>query len=236
MMYIQCIRKLFVYIYLPPPSPQSTHPEKITCVNTYMDAPLAKKMFISSFLQSLSYASPQALLNLLFPQQTLPSTAPYNGDNERLDAFKRFIADAERRAVPIPDFPPNSDWLNVSRPLSDTDLRGRLLILDFWTYCCINCMHILPDLAYIENKYKDKPVTVIGVHSAKFDNEQDSEAIRSAVLRYGVLFFCITNYTYISSRRESLYVLVIFLFPPPLFFHIIHCYDIPCRHSPSCRQ
>lgn len=59
-------------------------------------------------------------------------------------------------------------------------------MLDFWTYCCINCMHVLPDLEFIEKKYKDKPFTVVGVHSAKFDNEKDLEAIRSAVLRYNV--------------------------------------------------
>lgn len=66
------------------------------------------------------------------------------------------------------------------------DLKGRVVVLDFWTYCCINCMHVLPDLEFIEKKYKDKPFTVVGVHSAKFDNEKDLEAIRSAVLRYNV--------------------------------------------------
>uniref|UniRef100_A0A0D9Z6B4 Thioredoxin domain-containing protein n=1 Tax=Oryza glumipatula TaxID=40148 RepID=A0A0D9Z6B4_9ORYZ len=66
------------------------------------------------------------------------------------------------------------------------DLKGRVVLLDFWTYCCINCMHVLPDLEFIEKKYKDKPFTVVGVHSAKFDNEKDLEAIRNAVLRYNI--------------------------------------------------
>uniref|UniRef100_A0A0D9VTA1 Thioredoxin domain-containing protein n=1 Tax=Leersia perrieri TaxID=77586 RepID=A0A0D9VTA1_9ORYZ len=66
------------------------------------------------------------------------------------------------------------------------DLKGRVVLLDFWTYCCINCMHVLPDLEYIEKKFKDKPFTVIGVHSAKFDNEKDLESIRNAVLRYNI--------------------------------------------------
>lgn len=60
------------------------------------------------------------------------------------------------------------------------------MVLDFWTYCCINCMHVLPDLAYLETKFRDQPMTVVGVHSAKFDNEKDSGAIRNAVLRYDV--------------------------------------------------
>jgi len=66
------------------------------------------------------------------------------------------------------------------------DLKGKVVVLDFWTYCCINCMHVLPDLAYLENKYRERPMTVVGVHSAKFDNEKDSGAIRNAVLRYDV--------------------------------------------------
>ena len=52
------------------------------------------------------------------------------------------------------------------------ELKGKVLMLDFWTYCCINCMHVLPELAALERKYVDQPVCVVGVHSAKFDNEK----------------------------------------------------------------
>ena len=55
---------------------------------------------------------------------------------------------------------------------SDRDLRGKVVVLDFWTYCCINCMHVLPDLTALERKYASKQVAVVGVHSAKFDNEK----------------------------------------------------------------
>ena len=68
------------------------------------------------------------------------------------------------------------DWLNVSRPLQADDLKGRIILVDFWTFCCINCIHIMPDLKYLEQKYGDK-LTVIGVHSAKFLNEKDSKNI-----------------------------------------------------------
>ena len=84
-----------------------------------------------------------------------------------------------------PKFPGNFTWLN-SKPLGEKDLRGRVVLLDFWTYCCINCMHIIPDLKYLEEKYKDDPSVGIGVHSAKFDNEENAENIRHAILRYGV--------------------------------------------------
>ena len=78
-----------------------------------------------------------------------------------------------------------TEWLNTSGPITLKDLRGKIVLLDFWTYCCINCMHVLPDLKYLEKKYP-KELVVIGVHSAKFDNEKDSENIRKAILRHDI--------------------------------------------------
>ena len=66
------------------------------------------------------------------------------------------------------------------------ELKGQVVLLDFWTYCCINCMHVLPDLAYLEEKYKDQPFLVIGVHSAKFTNEGQRQTVRAAVGRYEI--------------------------------------------------
>ncbi|MCC7476900.1 redoxin domain-containing protein [bacterium] len=84
-----------------------------------------------------------------------------------------------------PDFPAGAQWLNVDAPVSIRDLRGKIVLLDFWTYCCINCMHVIPDLRRLEEEYPEELV-VIGVHSAKFDNEQQSGNIRSAILRYEI--------------------------------------------------
>jgi thiol-disulfide isomerase/thioredoxin/DNA-binding beta-propeller fold protein YncE len=87
--------------------------------------------------------------------------------------------------VRAPEFPGNYPWLNTEKSLSIASLKGRVVILDFWTYCCINCLHVLPDLKYLEQKYKDS-LTVIGVHSAKFENEKEVENIRQAILRYDI--------------------------------------------------
>jgi thiol-disulfide isomerase/thioredoxin len=84
------------------------------------------------------------------------------------------------------DFPKGFTWLNTDRPLSLEDLKGHVVVLDFWTYCCINCMHTLPDLEWIEKKYCGSPVIVIGVHSAKFNNEQAAENITEAIGRYEI--------------------------------------------------
>ncbi|HUW24639.1 MAG TPA: thioredoxin-like domain-containing protein [Patescibacteria group bacterium] len=88
--------------------------------------------------------------------------------------------------VYAPDFPRNSIWLNSQRPLTLADLRGQVVLLDFWTYCCVNCLHILPDLKYLEERYRQEPFLVIGVHSAKFFNEQNIKNIQSAIERYEI--------------------------------------------------
>lgn len=87
--------------------------------------------------------------------------------------------------VRAPEFPNDFAWLNVNRPLSLKEFRGRIVLLDFWTYGCINCIHSLPDLKYLEQKYSDR-LTVLSVHSAKFDNENAIENIRQAILRYKI--------------------------------------------------
>ncbi len=84
-----------------------------------------------------------------------------------------------------PEFPKGFEWIN-SAPLTMAELRGNVVLLDFWTFCCINCMHVIPDLKYLEAKYAGRQLAVIGVHSAKFDHEEDPANIRNAALRYGV--------------------------------------------------
>ncbi|NJL22423.1 MAG: redoxin domain-containing protein [Leptolyngbyaceae cyanobacterium SM1_3_5] len=86
--------------------------------------------------------------------------------------------------IRAPEFLAKLPWLNVDHPLSLKELKGRVVLLDFWTYCCINCLHVLPDLKYLEEKYPD--LVVIGVHSAKFDHEKDVESIRQAIARYNI--------------------------------------------------
>lgn len=69
--------------------------------------------------------------------------------------------------------------------LSLDDLRGRIVLLDFWTLCCVNCHHVLAELRPIEAKYSDV-LTVIGVHSPKFEHEKNPESVRSAIERHGI--------------------------------------------------
>ncbi|WP_120003823.1 NHL domain-containing thioredoxin family protein [Nesterenkonia muleiensis] len=78
------------------------------------------------------------------------------------------------------------NWLNTGgEQLSLQQLRGKIVILDFWTFCCINCLHVLDELRPLEEQYADVLVTV-GVHSPKFEHEADPEAIAAAVERYEI--------------------------------------------------
>ena len=87
--------------------------------------------------------------------------------------------------VQAPEFPADLDWINVDNPLTMSGLLGKIVILDFWTYGCINCLHIIPILEQVEQKYAEE-VVVIGVHSAKFETEGQTENLRQIVQRYQV--------------------------------------------------
>ncbi len=81
---------------------------------------------------------------------------------------------------------PGLVWFNTPAPLALKDMRGRLVILDFWTFGCINCMHILPTLRRVEEAYPED-VVVIGVHSPKFAAERDPAQVAAAIRRYGIV-------------------------------------------------
>ena len=89
----------------------------------------------------------------------------------------------EKARVRAPEITGGRGWLNTDKPLSLAALKGKVVLLDFWTYGCINCIHIIPDLKKLEAKYPNQLV-VIGVHSAKFENEKETENIRRIILRY----------------------------------------------------
>ena len=76
-------------------------------------------------------------------------------------------------------------WFNTDRPLTLADLRGKIVVLDFWTSCCVNCLRLLEELRPIEERYADVLV-VVGIHSPKFPHEADHAAVERAVARHRV--------------------------------------------------
>jgi thiol-disulfide isomerase/thioredoxin len=93
----------------------------------------------------------------------------------------------EKRArVRAPELVGRGGWINTGdRELSLAALRGRIVILDFWTFCCVNCLHALDELRELEERHRDT-VVIVGVHSPKFTHEAEHRAVLDAVERYGV--------------------------------------------------
>jgi thiol-disulfide isomerase/thioredoxin len=90
-----------------------------------------------------------------------------------------------RGRVRAPELIGRGGWINTKHDLSLSSLKGKVVLLDFWTFCCINCLHVLDELRPLEERFGDDLV-VIGVHSPKFEHERDHEALVRAVVRYEV--------------------------------------------------
>jgi thiol-disulfide isomerase/thioredoxin len=88
--------------------------------------------------------------------------------------------------VRAPELHGSGGWINTGAPLSLRDLRGRVVVLDFWTFCCINCLRVVEELRELEERFGDRLV-VIGVHSPKFPHESDHAAVERAVARHRIM-------------------------------------------------
>ena len=109
------------------------------------------------------------------------STAP-DGDST---TTTEYTGESFAGTIDAPEFPEGLDWINTAEPVTLNSLKGKVVLLDFWTYGCVNCIHILPDLERLEEEYADELV-VIGVHSAKFTNEGETDNLRDIVQRYEI--------------------------------------------------
>ena len=136
----------------------------------------------------LALTAPAGQLSAQEPKAKKPAKAPNDKgpeDKPAADEAKGKVENPFPNRFPAPELDGGVEWLNTGGPISMKDLRGKIVLLDFWTFCCINCMHVLPDLDFLEKKY-GREIVVIGVHSAKFDNEKETGNIRKAILRYEI--------------------------------------------------
>lgn len=116
--------------------------------------------------------------NLLALMRTYSETKAMDCVYEHLQSMDKYIT-KDKSKLKVKDFPSNHQWFN-SKPLSlNHELKSKLIVIDFWTYCCINCLHVLPELEWLETKYaKEHGVAFVGCHSAKFTNERESDKVR----------------------------------------------------------
>jgi thiol-disulfide isomerase/thioredoxin len=138
---------------------------------------IASQIALGQVLAGLVFDCNPNYAALAAPDQTLGGSKILS---EKLTALPPDI-----KRVKAPPLEGGVGFLNTDKPTTLEGLAGRFAVLDFWTFCCINCMHILPKLAELEQKYGDR-LTVVGIHSAKFENEKDTANISKAILRYGI--------------------------------------------------
>ena len=87
------------------------------------------------------------------------------------------------------------EWIN-SAPLKLNDLRGRVVLIEFWTFGCINCRNTLPFIKSWHDRYQDKGLTIIGVHSPEFEEERKVENLRREVTSLGIRYAVVTDNDY----------------------------------------
>jgi thiol-disulfide isomerase/thioredoxin len=105
------------------------------------------------------------------------------GGHARPDGSVRGRRRAGRRA----NFAGISNWFN-SAPLNMADLRGKAVLVDFWTYGCVNCVNTLPHVTELYAKYKDRGLVVVGVHTPEFPFERSASNVQAALKRHGILY------------------------------------------------
>jgi thiol-disulfide isomerase/thioredoxin len=86
---------------------------------------------------------------------------------------------------PAPAFTGIDHWIN-SPPLKIDELRGKVVLVDFWTYTCINCLNQLPHVKAWHEKYKDQGLVVVGVHSPEYEEERSTAGLKEAIARLGI--------------------------------------------------
>lgn len=91
------------------------------------------------------------------------------------------------------------EWIN-STPLKLNDLRGRVVLIEFWTFGCYNCRNTLPFVESWHDRYQDKGLTVIGVHSPEFDEERKAEDLRREVTSLGIRYAVVTMSAILNER------------------------------------
>jgi len=90
----------------------------------------------------------------------------------------------------MPEFQGISRWWNTSdgQPLTPEKLKGKVVLIDFWTYSCINCLRTLPFLRSLQEKYADKGLVIVGVHTPEFDFEGKAENVDKEIKKLGLLY------------------------------------------------
>lgn len=162
----------------------NTFPQLGVAVNGFENSPMVHDQ-ISSLNRNVSASTTAST-------PTTPSTSSAGGTTPA-DPDGLFNADTV-----APDFAPTTLWLNTAQPLSIQDLRGKVVLIDFWTYTCINCIRTLPHVTSWYDKYNNQGFVVIGVHTPEFAFEQNTNNVKSAIKQDNIHYPVIQDNDYIT--------------------------------------
>ncbi len=109
---------------------------------------------------------------------------------------------AEETKAPLAPEISSGVWIN-SAPLALKDLRGRVVLIEFWTFACYNCRNTLPSLKQWEAQYRDQGLTIIGVHTPELDFERDLDQLRSEVAKLGIKYAVVTDQDYATWKAYA---------------------------------
>ena len=126
-----------------------------------------------------SLAASASIVALCLIAATVPGIS---GEVQRDPSTAFTVASAQNTA---PNFTGISNWFN-SAPLSIADLRGKVVLVDFWTYGCVNCVNTLPHVTELYAKYRDRGLVVVGVHTPEFPFERSASNVQAALKRHGI--------------------------------------------------
>ena len=120
--------------------------------------------------------------------RALPDRRRHSRHQRRGRARPRRAVHGRRRARHArPNFAGISNWFN-SAPLNIADLRGKVVLVDFWTYGCVNCVNTLPHVTELYAKYKDRGLVVVGIHTPEFPFERSASNVQAALKRHGITY------------------------------------------------
>jgi len=124
----------------------------------------------------------------------LAALAYATGLSKLLSPFGSSAEYESSQSAAAPELAPG-EWIN-SKPLALNDLRGRVVVIEFWTFGCYNCRNTLPFVKSWDDRYRDKGLTVIGVHSPETDSERKVENLRHEIASLGIRYPVVTDNDY----------------------------------------
>ena len=129
--------------------------------------------------------TPRSLVATLSMVASCLAALPAVGGEAPRDTNTPFAVAAVQDTAP--DFVGINKWFN-SAPLNMAELRGKVVLVDFWTYGCVNCVNTLPHVTALYEKYKDRGLVVVGVHTPEFPFERSASNVQTALKRHGITY------------------------------------------------